>query len=434
MDYSFHDSSFLDSFFKPLNQVYQTSDFQYNCKGISDIEYLMMGCQRVVELEKSGNGFLQNFTLTNQQHVSVGHFFQTIKSSRRLNNQKSVNQRLRAYMKDHLEDPLAEVEELKGWHLFAGDGHYHKAAIFDQPTSSDSSNQEPTKSATGHFFTMDMRTHHMGYLDLAQPEDGKKSEHDLKALKRQDIETLRGLAPKGQKVLYMWDRSCIDYPFWHSMKHNRGVYFCTLAKSNSCTKKIRDHSIIDYSDQRNEGVISDELVETSKGYEIRKICYINPFDGKHYTYLTNELSLPAWVHVLLYKHRWDIEKMFHQFKDKLNETRSWSSDNHGKQAHAIFLCMLHNLMLLFERHANQEEGLRDVIEENKAKIRERTRPIPKGQGWRRKRPSSFINKFFKRASQRTCRFIRWLRNALKNRSSYTLAINDLARVWGCLTT
>ena len=430
MTYSFKDHSFSDSFFKPLFEVYETSNFQYNCTGISDIEYLMMGAHRIISSEQSGNGFLQNFKMTNDEHVSVGHFFQAIKSPRRLNNQKSVNSRLNAYLADHLEDPLSEVAELKNWHLYAGDGHYHKAAIFDEATQSKDPDKEPRKSATGHFFTVNMRTHHMGYLDLAQPEDGKKSEHDLKALKRQDTETLRAHAPKGHQVLYVWDRACIDYPFWHQMKHNKGVYFCTLAKSNSHTKKIRNHQLIDYQDKRNEGVLSDDLVETSQGYEIRKIVYTNPADGKTYTDLTNEFSLPAWVHVLLYKHRWDIEKIFHQFKSKLHETRSWSSDKNGKQAHALFLCIVHNLMLLCENQAS-EEGLSDLIESKKAEIRERTRPIPEGQGWRRKHVSSFINKFFKRASQRTCRFIRWLREALDKRSPYLLAMDDLRRVWGC---
>ena len=431
MDYCFHNHTLSDSFFKPLNEVYSTSDFQYNCQTITDIDYLKMGCERCVSLEKSGNGFLQNFKLPNKQSVSVGHFFGSIKSQRRLDNQKSVNSGLETLMADLCEDPLAEIEALKKWHLYAGDGHYHKAAIFDQPTQSELSSKEPTKSATGHFYTQNMRTHHMGYLDLAQPEDGKKSEHDLKALKRQDIATLRHQAPKGEKVLYLWDRACIDYPFWNDLKHNNGVYFCTLAKSNSVTKKIREHQLIDYHDTRNEGVLCDDLVETSKGYEIRKISYINPADGKTYTYLTNEFSLPSWVHVLLYKHRWDIEKVFHQFKSKLEETRSWSSDKNGKQAHALFLCLIHNLMILFEQQVSKEENLRDVIEEKKAKIRERTRPIPKGQGWRRKLPSSFINSFFKRASQRTCRFVRWLRNALHLKSSYVEAIEELALVWGC---
>ena len=32
----------------------------------------------------------------------------------------------------------------------------------------------------------------------------------------------------------------------------------------------------------------------------------------HCTYLTNGFTLPAYLIVLLYKNRWDIEKIFHQ--------------------------------------------------------------------------------------------------------------------------
>ena len=116
MPYSSQDHSFMDSFFKPLSEVYVTSDSQYTCNTISDLEYLMMGCLRIINHEQSGNGFLQNFTMTNKQHVAVGHFFEAIKSDRRLRNQKSVNQGLKAYLADHLEDPLAEIEELNKWH------------------------------------------------------------------------------------------------------------------------------------------------------------------------------------------------------------------------------------------------------------------------------------------------------------------------------
>jgi len=109
---------------------------------------------------------------------------------------------------------------------------------------------------------------------------------------------------------------------------------------------IREHSLINYSDSRNEGLISDRLVETSAGYELRQIIYVNPIDNVEYRYLTNEMTLPAWALVLLYKHRWDIEKVFDELKTKLEEHRSWASSVEAKKAHANFLCLTHKLMLL----------------------------------------------------------------------------------------
>ena len=414
-------------FFKPLVELYPLSDFQRICPELNDLEYLQLGIERCVSSAKSGNAFLQTYRKIDGGKVGVSHFFESLKSKRRLDHQKSINNLMRPYLKDHMEDELSSIEEFKKWHFVAGDGHYQKAAIFDPKTKAENSDKEPSKSPTGHFFSLDLRTHHLGYLDLAQPDDGKKGEHDMKMLKRQELDSLRDRAPKGTKVLWLWDRAVIDYEFWLKAKSQKGVYFATLEKSNSVTKFIREHTIIDYEDGRNEGVISDRMVETSKGFEVRQIVYINPADGVEYRYLTNEFTLPAWAIVLLYKHRWDIEKVFDELKTKLEEQRSWASSKEAKQAHALFLCLTHNLMLLLENRLNKVEGMKDTIEPKKKLTREKT----KKKSWRNKFPPSFINSFFARASQRTFRFIRWLRHSLYKRLPYSDSLLELADTWGC---
>ena len=427
MDSYQHKNTLNQFFFRPLNEVYFRSERQFDCPVISDIDYLIMGITRCIESEQSGNGFLQNYRKENGDKVEVGHFFEAIKSKRRFENITSVNHLLSDYMKRHVTDELATLDELNKWHIFAADGHYHQAALFDPKTKADNSAQDPSKTATGHFFRLNMRNHYLDYLDLAQPKDGKKSEHDMKMLKRQDLEDLRANAPKGQKVLYVWDKACIDYSFWLKAKSQKGIYFSTLEKSNSSAKTIRTHTELDYTDKRNDGIHSDEIVATSGGYELRRIIYTNPADGVRYSYLTNDISLPAWTHVLLYKHRWDIEKTFDTFKTKLSEKRSWASSKTAKKTHALFLCLTHNLMLLQEEHLKHSEGLRDEVEAKKNQTRERTRVT----GVRKKYKNNFINTFFERASQRTVRYIRWLRNALRNRASYEASLADIADVWGC---
>jgi len=93
-----------------------------------------------------------------------------------------------------------------------------------------------------------------------------------------------------------------------------------------------------------------------------------PTDGKKktYTYITNEMTLPAWAIVLMYKQRWNIEKVFHQFKSKMEERKSWASSEEVKQAHAVFECLAHNLALLFEgtsstkRSSGRPRGRKDL--------------------------------------------------------------------------
>jgi len=430
MAHSFDQLTLSESFFNPLFELYPATESQHLCHELSDLDYLKLGVSRCISSAKSGNDFLQTYRKDDGQKVGVPHFFESLKSKRRLSNLASMNELMKGYLTDRLPDALQSIEELKKWHLFAADGHYHKAAIFDPKTKADLSRKQSNKSATGHFFRLDLRTHHLEPLDLAQPEDGKKSEHDLKMLKRQELNSLRGCARVGEKVLYLWDRACIDYAFWNKAKSQKGIYFCTLAKSNSVTEFIREHQLVDYDDSRSEGVISDRIVETSKGYEIRQICYTNPADGERYEYLTNELTLPGWVHVLLYKHRWDIEKVFDELKTKLEEKRSWASSKEAKTSHAHFLSLTHNLMLLLEEYLQSEESMRDEVEPRKREIRER-RQQEKRKGFRKDLKPSFINSFFTRATQRTVRFIRWLRECLSKKLRYREALHELTEVWKC---
>ena len=423
------ETSIHSVFFNSLVELYPLSGSPFDCPKISDLDFLKMGVSRCMSTAVSGHDFLQTYRTDAQEKVRVSNFFEALKSSRRLTNLTSMNQLLQFYLAERIHNELSKVEELKTWHLYAGDGHYHKAALFDPKIKSEKSDKEPSKSPTGYFFRLNLRTHHLGYLDLAQPEDGKKSEHDMKMLKRQEFETLRARAPKGHRVLYLWDRACIDYSFWNQAKNQKGIYFATLEKSNSVTKFIHELNIIDYGDSRNEGLISDRLVETSKGHEVRQIIYVDPATGTGYRYLTNEKSLPAWVIVLFYKHRWDIEKVFDETKTKLEEKRSWASSTTAKKMHANFLCLTHNLILLLENHLCGEEQMSDEVEKRKEQTCKKSRA--QSTGFRKRLPTSYIKGFFKRASQRTFRFIRWLRDELKMRRSYGEALRELADVWGC---
>ena len=65
---------------------------------------------------------------------------------------------------------------------------------------------------------MNMRTHHLSCLAMAEPKDGKKKEHDMAAIKRSTAEALRNGAKIGRKVMLIWDKACIDYRHWFKLK------------------------------------------------------------------------------------------------------------------------------------------------------------------------------------------------------------------------
>jgi len=305
--------------FKPILEVYPDSASQYNCTSITDINFCQLGVLRCLSSAKTGHEFFQHHADHEVADISISHAFKALRSSRRLKNITSINSLLEEKLKEKIHDPLAQFPELDKWEVYLVDGHYHKAACFDAKykTSKDTFRSVPT----GHFFRMNLRNQHLSCFDFVEPGKGKKKTHDVRVIRKSLPETLRNNAPKGVKVMEVWDKACIDYQLWFHLKHTHGVYFITMEKDNSAAT-VSSGNLVDHSDIRNEGVVSDQLVDTSVGVQLRRIVYKNPADDKVYTYLTNDFTLPAGILVLFYKHRWDEEKVFYQFKSKMDERKS----------------------------------------------------------------------------------------------------------------
>ena len=416
-------TEFSCRFFAPAVDLYPQSERPYRCTGISDLNYLQLGVLRCLSTATSGRQFLQNLADNEVADIDPSLFFKSLQSPRRLANLTSLNDLLKGPMKTCVPVPLAECPELDGWDIYAVDGHYQKSACFDPKTRN--SKGDLSSTATGHFFRLDLRTHHMSCLDMSNPQDGKKKAHDMTVIKRSSADKLRYGAEKRRKVMLVWDKACIDYHLWHRLKHSHGIYFITLEKSNSAAE-ICSTDLLDRSEPRNEGVASDHLVGTSNGVQLRRIVYTNPEDGVKYIYLTNDFTLPPYQLVLLYKHRWDIEKIFYQFKSKMNERKSWASSLDAKRSHAIFECLAHNLLLLFEQRITREEGIRDEAEERKqaGRMKSKSRVFPLVQ-----KTANFINSAFVRATQRTQRFIRWVRGRIYQQAPWSHSITRLRELW-----
>ncbi len=220
------DNEFSARFFADVFQLYPQSSRQYRCTDISDIHYCQLGVLRCLSSSTTGQEFLQFHADQGIANIEPGHFFKSLKSPRRLANITSLNDLLAGPMKQRIPDPYAQCEELDDWDIYAVDGHYHHAACFDK--KSEGSNGELRAIATGHFFRMNMRNHHMSCLGMANPEDGKKKAHDMTVIKRSSAEQLRNGAPKGREVMLIWDKASIDYRHWFKLKHTYGIYFVTL--------------------------------------------------------------------------------------------------------------------------------------------------------------------------------------------------------------
>ena len=116
------------------------------------------------------------------------------------------------------------------------------------------------------------------------------------------------------------------------------------------------------------------------------------------------------------KCRWDVEKVFDEFKNKLGETKSWASTPNTKTCQARLLCLPHNLMTLMEEQIFRETGIR-----NEAEIKRKAQTLANRDKDSRSKGCSgltVLQKAIQRLTQRTVKFIRWLENHLDGRRSW----------------
>jgi hypothetical protein len=279
------------------------------------------------------------------------------------------------------------------------------------------------RRAVGHFFSLNMRSGSLRHLDIARPDrvKGKKTEHDIAALKRLDAEVLRMGEPTGRKVLLVYDRAIVDFDQWYKWKQSSGIYVLTREKDNMALDVVGEPEV-DRDDPRNIGVVKDQLVAHSKGRCIRRIIYTDPVGGTTYRFLTNEMTLPPGLLAYLFKRRWDVEKVFDDQKNKLHEGKAWAKSAVAKSQQGAFQALTPNLIRQLERQVEQDHGIRDEkIDRRRVRRLAEQAAAAKDAG----RPMNPLLYSVRKSAQRSSQFIRWLRLELARPTPWAAAIARL---------
>lgn len=407
----------FSEFMEPLYDLHEKNPHVRECIKLSDLKWLGIGIKRIMGSDKSGRGFLQSLLYKTGELLSVGLFFETLKSKRRLAYLLHTLESLAFLMqrKRKHADIFEEFNELKKFHIFGGDGHYHESASHDKRV-------DGTKYSTLHFFLINLRVQALSHLTLGMADEGRKKEHDMHALKRMNIDSLRQFAKTGEKVLYVWDRACLDYQQWLEWKR-KGIYFLTRSKK-SLKFTVIEEIEVDIEDDNNKGVLGDQIVETKGGIQLRRVIYRCPFRNETYSFLTNlsKKVRPGLV-AYIYKCRWGIEKTFDEIKNRMEEQKSWGTHQNTKTAQAIFMCISYNLTLLLEDKAC-EEGVENT--KDKARSKKRLENHIRNSKLNENKISSLL-KMEHRVTQRPFAFYRWIRSCIFDSIQWQEAI-ELLRV------
>jgi len=411
-------SEVRNQFLAPLRGVHHQATTLRNCPAESDWDWLTKGVDRVLSNVRSGRDFLQSFQMFWSREIQVGPYFETLASARRLGMVAECSGLLRRRVDALRQSPLATFESLAAFDLYAGDGHYLEHATHDPM-------QGATCWPTGHFFALNLKSQSLFPLVLADLA-GRKKEHDARALKRQSVARLRQGAGKGRKVMWVWDKAGVDLPFWQERKAS-GIYFLSLRKAGLCLE-VEQERVIDLAQPINQGVTADRVVKDRRGLRVREITFHNPCDGQGYVYLTSEMTLEPGLLALLYKTRWEIEKVFDETKTKLQEKKSWATTATAKEMQSHFVAIVHNLLLLLQ-DLHQQQGV-----ENIAELQRRQKRLAQQATELEKTGQSLplVYKILQRFTQAAFKLIRWLRAHWHQPTSLPQALLQLRSLYAKL--
>jgi hypothetical protein len=405
------------SFFQPLEVAIARARHIWPCPEFSDDAWVRMGVQRVLEGCDSGRAFLQEHGVRFETPPTLTNYFASLRSERRCGLAREISRALLAHANRRLPDRLADIPELANYECFAADGHWHKAAAHDQ-------RHNDTKMAVGHFYSLNLRTHALGHLAAG----AGLHEHDMSALKRVKPSGLRQNVPQGTRVLVIYDKAGIDFRYWKRCRQECAVYFISHVKEGMIFSWIEDLPW-DKSDPRNRGVLSDRKVSSREGHLLRIVTYLDRQTGEIYEFLTNEMDLAPGIIAELYHRRWDIEKVFDEVKNKLRQKKAWGSSLAAKEAQAQMIAITHNLLLCYENELEERHGVTNEAEDRRRRQRvESAEQTCAKFGW----PLPTLVLLPRKATQRSVKFIRWLRQAIRDRLAEAVAVLRLKRFYATL--
>jgi len=419
-------------FFLPVTAALRSGLGERKCPVIDDLGWVMAGVTRALATVASGRGFLQSVVEDVASAWNRSTYFEALKSPRRLGLLRRINEAVcQVAMPATLPDRLAVVPGLERYDVYAGDGHWHEHATHDprrgRKGGHGADKEDKTYVAVGHVYGLNLRTR--GIVHLAHCDEKTKiKEHDMGVLKRLDRDALRQGAAKGQKVIWIWDAAGISYAQWYKWKASSGIYFLSRSKENMIVDHVADLPW-DKEDPINAGVERDGLLAEGPPTQIRLVVFRDPVTGELYKFITNIMDLGPGVIAQLYRMRWDIEKVFDSFKNKLMETKAWGTTSEAKSMQANCLCLAVNLVTLFEHQVKQEHG---VSNEPEDKRRAKRRATEKRQVEKAGKRLPQLHENLARATQTSVKFLRWLLYRLWRPTSWEAALKRLRRVYASL--
>jgi hypothetical protein len=163
--------------------------------------------------------------------------------------------------------------------------------------------------------------------------------------------------------IYVMDRGYLDFARLYRIHQHQAV-FVIRAKSNMQYRRLYSHPV-----NKATGLRSDQTIKL-KGYypsqdypdTLRRIRYFDAEKEKHLTFLTNQLTYPAFTIADLYRSRWQVELFFKWIKQHLRIKSFFGTSENAVKTQIWIAVSVYVLVAIIKKRLILETSLYSILQ------------------------------------------------------------------------
>ncbi len=164
-------------------------------------------------------------------------------------------------------------------------------------------------------------------------------------------------------AFYVMDRGYIDFARLYRL--NQGAaFFVVRGRANFRFRRLTSGAI-----DKRTGLICDQTIVTTGQQsatdypdKLRRVRYRDPDTGKTFTFLTNNVTLPAITIARLYKCRWQVELFFKWIKQHLRIKRFFGTSENAVKTQVWIAVSVYLLVAIIKKRLDIEASLYTILQ------------------------------------------------------------------------
>lgn len=162
---------------------------------------------------------------------------------------------------------------------------------------------------------------------------------------------------------YIIDRGYVDFERLYIIDQHE-AFFVTRAKSNTKLKRMSS-----LKPDKFKGVMCDQRVILTGHYsyksypkQFRRIKFYDADQNRTFTFLSNNLTLPAIEIAMLYKYRWRIELFFKWIKQHLKIKSFWGTSANAVKVQVYIAIITYTMVAIIKSKLKLKQSTYEILQ------------------------------------------------------------------------